>query len=250
MRRKLFAVAMLAVVAAGGLTGCAGSDPNVLKVGTEGVYAPFTFQGADGKLSGYDVDVAQAVGDRLGKKVEFVQTPWEAIFAGLESKRFDLVANQVTVNEERAAKYALSMPYTTSAGVIVTRADNTAISTLADLKGKTCAQVAVSNWTTVSAEAGARIEAVEGFVQAIQLLKAGRVDATVNDNLVVAEYTKKTGDTSVKIAGRPGAVTRQAFVARKGDAVVTEVDKALDQLRADGTLAKISEKYFGTDVSQ
>ncbi|MEU7633310.1 transporter substrate-binding domain-containing protein [Nocardia sp. NPDC049220] len=250
MRRKLFVVAMLAVVAAGGLTACAGSDPNVLKVGTEGVYAPFTFQGADGKLSGYDVDVAQAVGDRLGKKVEFVQTPWEAIFAGLESKRFDLVANQVTVNEERAAKYALSMPYTTSTGVIVTRADNTAISTLADLKGKTCAQVAVSNWTTVSAEAGARIEAVEGFVQAIQLLKAGRVDATVNDSLVVAEYMKKTGDTSVQVAGRPGAVTRQAFVARKGDAVVTEVDMALDKLRADGTLAKISEKYFGTDVSQ
>ncbi|WP_442943927.1 amino acid ABC transporter substrate-binding protein [Nocardia sp. NBC_00508] len=250
MRRKLFAAAMLAIVAATGLSGCGDSDPNVLKVGTEGTYAPFSFQGSDGKLTGYDVEVIQAVGDKLGKKVQFVQTPWDAIFAGLESKRFDLVANQVTVNDERKAKYALSAPYTTSAGVIVTRADNNAITGLADLDGKTCAQSATSNWSKVATDAGAKVEAVEGFVQAIQLLKNGRVDATVNDNLAVAEYAKKTGDTSVKIAGKTGAVSKQAFAARKGDALIADVDNALNQLRADGTLAKIAEKYFGTDVSQ
>ncbi|WP_425296674.1 transporter substrate-binding domain-containing protein, partial [Nocardia abscessus] len=135
MRRKLFAAAMLAIVAATGLSACGDSDPNVLKVGTEGTYAPFSFQGSDGKLTGYDVEVIQAVGDKLGKKVEFVQTPWDAIFAGLESKRFDLVANQVTVSEERTAKYALSSPYTTSAGVIVTRADNSAITGLGGPRG-------------------------------------------------------------------------------------------------------------------
>nr|WP_040777284.1 amino acid ABC transporter substrate-binding protein [Nocardia pneumoniae] len=241
---------MLAVVAATGLSACGDSDPNVLKVGTEGTYAPFSFQGSDGKLTGYDVEVIQAVGDKLGKKVEFVQTPWDAIFAGLEAKRFDLVANQVTVNDERKAKYALSAPYTTSAGVIVTRADNNAITRLADLGGKVCAQSATSNWSKVATDAGAKVEAVEGFVQAIQLLKNGRVDATVNDNLAVAEYTKKTGDSSVKIAGKTGAESKQAFAARRGDALISDVDNALNQLRADGTLAKISEKYFGTDVSQ
>ncbi|WP_441950101.1 amino acid ABC transporter substrate-binding protein [Nocardia sp. 2TAF39] len=250
MRRKLFAAAMLAIVAASGLSACGSSDPNVLKVGTEGTYAPFSFQGSDGKLTGYDVEVIRAVGDKLGKKVEFVQTPWDAIFAGLESKRFELVANQVTVNDERKNKYALSTPYTISAGVIVTRADNNAIATLADLNGKTCAQSATSNWSKVATDAGAKVEAVEGFVQAIQLLKNGRVDATVNDNLAVAEYTKKTGDTGVKIAGKTGAASQQAFAARKDDALIADVDKALDQLRADGTLAKISEKYFGTDVSR
>ncbi|WP_454199027.1 amino acid ABC transporter substrate-binding protein [Nocardia sp. Marseille-Q1738] len=250
MRRKLFAAAMLAIVAATGLSACGDSDPNVLKVGTEGTYAPFSFQGSDGKLTGYDVEVIQAVGDKLGKKVEFVQTPWDAIFAGLESKRFDLVANQVTVNDERKAKYALSASYTTSAGVIVTRADNNAITRLADLNGKTCAQSSTSNWSKVATDAGAKVEAVEGFVQAIQLLKNGRVDATVNDNLAVAEYTKKTGDSSVKIAGKTGSESKQAFAARKNDALITDVDNALNQLRADGTLAKISEKYFGTDVSQ
>ncbi|WP_446430560.1 amino acid ABC transporter substrate-binding protein [Nocardia colli] len=251
MRRKLFAAAMLAIVAATGLTACgSSSDPNVLKVGTEGTYSPFSFQGSDGKITGYDVEVIQAVGDKLGKKVEFVQTPWDAIFAGLESKRFDLVANQVTINDERKNKYALSAPYTTSDGVIVTRADNNAITTLADLKGKTCAQSATSNWGKVATNAGAKVEAVEGFVQAIQLLKNGRVDATVNDTLAVAEYTKKTGDTGVKVSGKTGETSKQAFAARKDDALIKDVDKALTELRADGTLAKISDKYFGTDVSK
>ncbi|WP_308633355.1 transporter substrate-binding domain-containing protein [Nocardia ninae] len=242
---------MLAIVAATGLTACSSSsDANVLKVGTEGTYSPFSFQGTDGKITGYDIEVIQAVGDKLGKKVEFVLTPWDAIFAGLESKRFDLVANQVTINDERTNKYALSSPYTTSDGVIVTRADNNAITTLADLKDKTCAQSATSNWGKVATGAGAKVESVEGFVQAIQLLKNGRVDATVNDTLAVAEYTKKTGDTGVKVSGKTGETSKQAFAARKGDAVIADVDRALNELRADGTLAKISDKYFGTDVSK
>ena len=251
MRRKLFAAAILAIVAATGLTACgSSSDPNVLKVGTEGTYSPYSYQGSDGKLTGYDVEVIQAVGDKIGKKIEFVQTPWDAIFAGLESKRFDLVANQVTINDERKAKYALSQSYTTSEGVIVTRADNNGITSLADLKGKTSAQSATSNWAKVAEGAGAKVEAVEGFVQAIQLLKTGRVDATVNDSLAVLEYGKKNGDTSVKVAAKTGEVSHQAFAARKDDAVIGQINSALDALRADGTLAKISEKYFGTDVSK
>ncbi|MEV0336965.1 amino acid ABC transporter substrate-binding protein [Nocardia sp. NPDC050717] len=249
--RKLLAAAVLAVVAATGLSACSSADdPNVLKVGTEGTYAPFSYQD-NGTLTGYDVEVAQAVGEKLGKRVEFVQTPWDSIFAGLESQRFDLVANQVTVNPERTAKYSLSQPYTTSEGVIVTKSDNTTITTLADLAGKTTAQSATSNWGQVAKDAGAKVEAVEGFVQAVQLLKSGRVDATVNDTLAVGEYTKKTGDTGIKIAGKTGETSKQAFAARKDDAaLIADIDKALEQLRADGTLARLSEKYFGTDVSK
>ena len=136
MRRTLIAAAAM-LLAAVTLVGCGGgADANTLRVGTEGTYSPFSFQGPDGKLTGYDIEVVQAVGAKLGKKVEFVQTPWDAIFAGLEAKRFDLVANQVTINDERKAKYDLSEPYTVSEGVIVTRADNTDITSLADLRGQ------------------------------------------------------------------------------------------------------------------
>ena len=250
MRRTYLAAVVVALLAVLGLSGCGGSDASTLRVGTEGTYSPFSFQGPDGKLTGYDVEIVQAVGAKLGKQVEFVQTPWDAIFAGLESKRFDLVANQVTINDERRGKYALSDPYTVSEGVIVTRADDSSITSLADLRGKTTAQSATSNWAQVARDAGANVEAVEGFVQAVQLLKDGRVDATVNDSLAVAEYQKTKADNAVKVAGTTGDTSEQAFAARKDSAqLITDVNRALSELRADGTLKQISDKYFGTDVS-
>ena len=250
MRRTLLAVAA-ALLAAVSIVGCS-SDPaesDTLRVGTEGTYSPFSYQGPDGNLTGYDVEVAQAVAAKLGKKVEFVQTPWDAIFAGLEAGRFDLVANQVTINDERRAKYDLSEPYTVSEGVIVTRADDTTITGLADLRGKTTAQSATSNWAQVARDAGANVEAVEGFVQAIQLLKDRRVDATVNDTLAVGEYQRQNDDAGIKIAGTTGDTSEQAFAARKDSGLIPEVNRALGELRADGTLKGISEKYFGSDVS-
>ena len=251
MRRTLLALAAV-LLAAATITGCGssgGADSGTLRVGTEGSYSPFSYQGTDGKLTGYDIEVVQAVATKLGKKVEFVQTPWDAIFAGLEAKRFDLVANQVTINDERKAKYDLSEPYTVSEGVIVTRAEDTAITSLADLKGKTTAQSATSNWATVARNAGANVEAVEGFVQAIQLLKDRRVDATVNDTLAVGEYQRTNHDSAIKVAGTTGDKSEQAFAARKDSGLIPDVNKALDELRADGTLKTISEKYFGSDVS-
>ena len=249
MRRILSSLAAV-LIAAVSITGCSsGADADTLRVGTEGTYSPFSFQGTDGKLTGYDIEVVTAVAGKLGKKVEFVQTPFDAIFAGLESKRFDLIANQVTINDERKAKYDLSQPYTVSEGVIVTRADDTAITSLADLKGKTTAQSSTSNWATVARDAGANVEAVEGFVQAIQLLKDGRVDATVNDTLAVGDYQRAKSDTSIKVAGKTGDTSEQAFAALKDSGLMPDVNRALDELRADGTLKTISEKYFGSDVS-
>ena len=249
MRRLLLAV-VAALLATVSITGCSGgADSDTLRVGTEGTYSPFSFQGTDGTLTGYDIEVVTAVAAKLNKKVEFVQTPFDSIFAGLEAKRFDLVANQVTINDERRAKYDLSQPYTVSEGVIVTRADDSTITSLADLKGKTTAQSSTSNWAGVARDAGANVEAVEGFVQAIQLLKDRRVDATVNDTLAVGDYQRAKNDASIKIAGRTGDTSEQAFAARKDSGLIADVNRALDELRADGTLKTISDKYFGSDVS-
>ena len=193
--------------------------------------------------------MAKAIAENLGVKVEFVETPWDSIFAALEANRFDVVANEVTVTPERQAKYDLSEPYSVGEGVIVTKADDDSIKSLADLKGKTTAQSATSNWAQVARDAGATVEAVEGFVQAVQLLKDGRVDATVNDSLAVAEYQKARNDSAVKIAGTTGDTSEQAFAARKDSGLIADVNRALDELRADGTLKQISDKYFGSDVS-
>ena len=227
-----------------------GSD-DVLRVATEGTYAPFSFHDpSSNELTGYDVEVAQAVGAELGMDVEFSETQFDSIFAGLEADRYDVIANQITINPEREAKYLFSTPYTVSTGVVVTRADDNSVTSLADVQGKRSAQSTTSSFAEVATEAGAQVEAVEGFTQAITLLKQKRVDVTINDNLAFLEYQKTTGDKDVKIAAEIDEPSEQALVFRKDSTdLQTRVDKALEALRADGTLARISEKYFGEDVS-
>ncbi len=191
------AVAGLSLAACGGDSdGGSASGSATLKFGTEGTYSPFTFHDkATNKLTGYDVEVAEAVAQKLGRKAEFSENTFDAIFAGLEAKRYDVIANQISVNPERQAKYSFSSPYTVSTGVVVTRADDSSVATAADIKGKKSAQSATSNWATAATEGGATVEAVEGFTQAIALLKQKRVDITINDNLAVLDYLKTTSDT-------------------------------------------------------
>lgn len=261
MRSKFSLFALVALLLAA-LAACGGSgsdnasdlqrvkDAGVLKVGTEGTYSPFSFHDPkSNELVGYDVEVIAAVADKLGVKVEYVETPWDAIFAGLTSQRFDVVANQVTKNEERAGLYGLSDTYTVSEGVVATRADDSSVTSIADLKGKKSAQSLTSNWATVAKEAGAEVVSVEGFTQAVTLLKQQRVDVTVNDSLAVLDYQKSTGDTSIKIAASTGDVSEQVVATRKGSDLVAAINQALAELRQDGTLTKISQKYFNADVS-
>lgn len=270
MSRRLIAASAL-VLAATVLAACSGGaapqatapsgaadDLGLVKAGTltvatEGTYRPFSFHadGGTGDLTGFDVEIIQAVGDRLGLTVEFQETQWDAIFAGLDGGRFDVIANQVSINPQREANYLFSTPYTVSPGVIVVREDDNSITSFADLNGKTTAQSLTSNWYQLATDSGARVEAVEGWAQAVALLRQGRVDATVNDRLTFLDYETTDGPTGLKVAAETDEAGRQAFAfTRDKQALVTAVDGALAALRADGTLAEISNKYFGADVTE
>ncbi len=227
-------------------------EQRVVRVGTEGTYPPFSFhEPGSAEVTGYDIEVIRAVAEQAGWRLEFVETQWDAIFPALDAGRIDVIANQVSWNEERAARYGLSEPYTYSEGVIVTRADEDDVTTLADLKGRTTAQSATSNWAQVARDAGAKVETVEGFAQAAALLEQGRVDAIVNDNIAVLDYLAQTGSDKVRIAGvAEGQSTEQVLAFRQDDPdLLAEANDALTALAADGTLAEISEKYFKADVS-
>ncbi len=259
-RAARWVAALLAVL--GLLVACSAGGPastldevresGVLRVGTEGTYSPFSYHDpTTNELTGYDIEVITAVADRLDAEPEFVEAPFDALFASLVSDRFDVVANQVTRTPEREGQYALSNGYTFSEGVIITRADDTSITGLDDLKGKTTAQSSTSNWNGVAKKAGAEVEAVEGFTQAVTLVKQGRVDATVNDSLAALEYFQTTNDTTVKVAARTGDESEQVLALRQDDTELRDaMNTALAELSADGTLAEISEKYFGADVTQ
>lgn len=222
-----------------------------LRIGTEGTYAPFTFHDADGKLTGFDVEIAEDVAKRLGVKAEFIETQWDGIFAGMDAKRFDTIFNEVSITDERKEKYDFSDPYIVSKAVLIVSEDNQDIKSFADLKGKKAGQSLTSNLGKIATDNGAEIVSTEGFNQAIDLLTSGRIDATVNDGLSFLDLKKQKPDIKIKKVDEIAEGSHSAAVFLKGnDELVQAVNEALAAMQADGTYLKISEKYFGADVSK
>lgn len=247
-------------------TGCAKSDNKTaedttllgqikkegkIRVGTEGTYAPFTFHDSEGKLTGFDVEIAEAIAEKLGVKAEFVETKWDGMFAGLDSKRFDIIVNQVGINDERKQKYDFSDPYILSKPVLIVASDNTTITKFEDLKGKKAAQTLTSNLGKIAQANGAEIVQIDGFNQAIDLIVSKRAEATVNDSLSFLDLKKQKPDTPIKVVAEGTDPDKNGIMLNKGNQELLDaINKALADMKADGTYLKISEKWFGQDVSK
>lgn len=221
-------------------------------VGTEGTYRPFTFhEDGTGDLTGFDVEVARAVAEELGVDVKFEETQWDALLTGLEANRVDAVANQVGITPEREEAYTFSTPYTYSNGVLVVAEDNTDITSFDDLEGRTLAQSLTSAFGQLARDAGANIEAVEGWAQSVELLRQGRVDATINDSLTWLDYKETIGADGLKVVATTDEGSVSAFAFASGDEALAEaVSDALATLAEDGSLAEISAEFFGDDVTK
>ncbi|MCM3765825.1 amino acid ABC transporter substrate-binding protein [Neobacillus niacini] len=224
-------------------------DDGKILVGTEGTYAPFTFHDPSGKLTGFDVELAEEVAKRIGVKVEFKETQWDGMFAGLDAKRFDMVANQVGIRPDRQEKYDFSDPYIKSAAVLIVSKDNDKVKAFEDIKGLNAAQTLTSNYGDMARKYGANIVGVEGFQQSVELLAQKRVDLTINDKISYLDYMKQKPDAPIKIAATSADASASGFLFRKNsDTLVDAVNKALKEMVDDGTYTKISEKWFGVDV--
>ena len=264
--KKLSVLISTLLIATVGLTGCgAKSSANTapkdllstiktegkIRIGTEGTYAPYTFHDKDGKLTGFDVEIAEEVAKRLGVKAEFIETKWDGMFAGLDAKRFDMVVNEVGIKPDRLEKYDFSDPYIVSKAVLIVNSDNTTITKFADLKGKKSAQSLTSNLAKIAETNGAVIQQIDGFNQAIDLLTSKRVDATINDSLSFLDLKKQKPDLAIKIVDEEDNAQPSAVMFNKGNKeLVDATNKALTDMKADGTYAKISDKWFAADVSK
>lgn len=237
------------------------SDPNsllnqikqkgVLLVGTEGTYSPFSYHDSGDKLVGFDVEIAEAVAGQLGVKAQFVETKWDSMIAGLDAKRFDVVFNQVGITDERKQKYDFSTPYTVTRAALIVHQDDTAIKSFDDLKGKKSAQSLTSNYAQMAQQFGAQLVGTDGFNQSADLVIEKRADATINDDIAFYDYKKQKPDAPIKIAATQDDASQNAALIRKGnDSLVKAIDDALAKLTADGTLSRISDKYFDKDVTK
>lgn len=222
-------------------------------VATDGAYPPFNYHDASGKLTGYDIEVTRAIAEKLGITVDFQETLWDGMLAGLKSGRFDAVANQVTLGTpERRAAFAGAIPYSWTGAMVLTRKDDNRVHDIADLKGLKAGQTLNSNHAQRAEAAGAVLVPVESLPQALTLVQQGRADLTLHDSLSMLDYLKRTPDSGLKVAWEaPRAEWEPSglVVAKENEAALAPIDAALKALQADGTLKRLSEQFFGADVS-
>lgn len=225
----------------------------VLKIGIEGTYPPFGYRGAKNELEGFDVDVARAVAGKLGVKPEFVTTEWSAIIAGLQAGKFDVIVNQVSVTPQRQQALDFSTPYVYSAAQLIQRKDDKRqFKSLDELKGHKLGVSLGSNFNELAKSVpGVDVKTYPGAPEYLRDLASQRIDAALNDRLMI-NYLIKTANLPLRPGAElPGANSQVAIPFRKDNPKFAQaINRALDDLRRDGTLAKLSDKWFGSDVTK
>ncbi|HJV63703.1 MAG TPA: transporter substrate-binding domain-containing protein [Albitalea sp.] len=223
-----------------------------LRIACEGTYPPFNYKDDKGQLAGFDVEVGRAIAGRLGVKPEFVTTEWSGILAGLQAGKYDVIVNQVAATDKRRETFDFSEPYVVSTPQLIIRANETRkLDTPADLKGKKIGVGQGSNYADLAKGIeGAEVRTYPGAPEYLQDLATGRIDAAINDSLLIPYLREKT-KLPVKAGAFIGKSGSNAIPFRKGNPKFKQaIDKALEDMKADGSYAKISTKWFERDVSK
>ena len=279
MKRRTF-ISLMSVMAAAGvltLSGCSNSSGSTAASGTaasvapaagdqlsniqssgklivalEGAWQPWSYHDESDTLVGYDVEVSRAIAEKLGVEPEYVESDWDSLFAGLDAGRYDIVCNGVEVTDERAKTYDFTEPYGYIHTALAVRKDNDEITSFEDLKGKTTANSLASTYMELAESYGATVQGIDTLEETIQLLTAGRIDAPPPPPPPPAASLNVHPDADFKLVAQTEDASHVAIPLRKGDASATlleAINTAIEELRADGTLKELSEKYFGQDIS-
>jgi cystine transport system substrate-binding protein len=226
---------------------------DALIVGVEGTHPPFNFVNTKtGKLDGFDVEVATMLAGKLGVKVQFVKTEWSAMLAGLSAGKFDIIVNQVGITPQREQIFDFSVPYVASGPQLILRKDETpGYKSFADLKGKKVGVVQGSNFEALAkTKPGLIVKSYPDVPAFLSDLVNKRIDAVLNDQLITA-YLVKTANVPIRAGAIVGSSIFNGIPFRKGNPEFkTALNQALEASYKDGEFARISNKWFGIDVSK
>ena len=188
-----------------------------LVVALEGAWQPWSYHDESDTLVGYDVEVSRAIAEKLGVEPEYVESDWDSLFAGLDAGRFDIVCNGVEVTDERAKTYDFTTPYGYIHTALAVRKDNEDIKSFEDLKGKTTANSLASTYMELAESYGATVQGIDTLEETIQLLTAGRIDATLNADVSFYDYLNVHPDADFKLVAQTEDASHVAIPVRKGD---------------------------------
>lgn len=222
-------------------------------IAMEGQWAPWTYHDESGELVGYDTEVGKAIAEKLGVEAEFIEGEWDGLFTGLDGGRYDAIINGVEITEERTQKYDFSTPYAYIKTALVVAEGNSDIKSFDDLNGKKTSNSLGSTYADMAADKGASVQNVDTLSETIDMVTSGRVDATLNAEVSFYDYLKEHPDAPISIVALTDDASNVAIPLVKGDdnaSLKAAIDKAVEELSADGTLTALSNKYFGSDISQ
>ncbi|MGM0111054.1 transporter substrate-binding domain-containing protein [Enterococcus sp. DIV0187] len=229
-------------------------DKNELIVATSGTLFPSSYYNDENELSGYDVDVAKAVAKKLDLKIKFKEYNVDGQVTAVNRGEADFAANDFGMSKDRAEKFSLSSPIKYSFdGMIVRKSDDSGIHSLKDLKGKKAAGEPNTSYMKIADKYGAKAVTYDNATndQYLTDVANGRTDVILNDYYLQKMSLAALPDIPVKILEDVyfNANSTGFLFDKKNQALKTKVNTALEELKKDGTLKKIAEQYFGTDVS-
>lgn len=253
--KRLFTVVMMLFVLVTSVFGADKSFEKIQKngkfiVGLDATFAPMGFRGDNGEIVGFDIDLAREVARRWGVEVEFKPCEWDGIIFDLNSGNIDMVWNGMTMTEERQKQAAFSEPYFTDGQLIFSRRE-AKVNTVAELEGKIVGlQLGSSaDYAVQKSDVFPKIKEVKKYatnVEALMDLEAGRTDAVVVDTVAGKYYNSKRATLTYS----EESLTKEYYgvaMRKKDKALVEKLNETLNEMRADGTFGKISEKWFGKE---
>ncbi len=259
--KKIASLLLLSILVLIVTAGCSKKETNlstlesikkagVITFGTDDSFPPMEYRDEQNNLLGFDVDLADAIAGKLGVKAKFTTTDFSGIIEALKAGKFDAILATLSITDERKGKILFSDPYVMEGQIVAVKAGNNAITKAADLTGKTVA----AQLGSTSEQAAKKLEGLKEYkaydkaTEAFNDLKIGRIDAVVVDELVGRYYISKVPD-DYKVLDEKLSDEPVGIGFRKEDTELKDaVQKAFNDLKADGTLSKISIKWFGTDV--
>ncbi|MFH0737038.1 MAG: basic amino acid ABC transporter substrate-binding protein [Candidatus Micrarchaeota archaeon] len=246
LRKTLSTLLLVALIL--GVTSCAKKEPSKIVIATDATWPPMEMVDENKAIVGFDIDLMNAAAKEGGFTVEFRNTAWDGIFAGLEGGQYDAVMSSVTITDERKNTMDFSIPYINAGQIIVVRSEVSGVEKLADLKGKTiAAQIGTTGAFEIEKDKGLKEKTYDEIGLAFEDLANGRVDAVVCDTPVAAQYALQNANYKgrLKIVGQPFTEEFYGVAVKKGNTKALEmINKGLKKVLDSGANKAIEQKWL------